>query len=156
MKLPEAVDHLVSKELSVEDATVFKILWRHCHGFTTTQGELLPLEIGIHALAVVEKSSGGRGKTGGLSGYAEKIGKGRPSLTEYVNAAKVYSSKDVTRVTGLLDKHRHLSEISKADDTLWPLLVDQLVSAGWSVKDTQHWVGRVRDNSLLDIISVQI
>lgn len=48
---------------------------------SNAQGELSPLEIGIHALKAVPLSKGGRGQTGGLSEYAEKIGRSSAALT---------------------------------------------------------------------------
>jgi hypothetical protein len=41
---------------------------------SNAQGELDPLEIGIHAFEAVPISKGGKGKKGGVSEYAEKIG----------------------------------------------------------------------------------
>jgi hypothetical protein len=57
------------------------------------QGELSPLEIGLHALEVVGKGKRGRGnKGGGLKEYAAQIGKLQPYLTQLVQAAEVAKS----------------------------------------------------------------
>ena len=55
---------------------------------SNAQGELTPLEIGIHALEAVEKGKGGRGISGELSAYSERIGKPRPNVVVYRNAAE--------------------------------------------------------------------
>lgn len=70
------------------------------------QGELSPLEIGIHALNYVGKATGGRGKTGGLSEYARAVGKWKRTISEYLSAAKVAKNCSVDR-TLLLDKSQH-------------------------------------------------
>jgi ParB/RepB/Spo0J family partition protein len=55
---------------------------------SNTQGELTPLEIGLHALECVEKGKHG----GGLTEYAKAIGKSNASITQSRNAAEVYKS----------------------------------------------------------------
>ena len=58
----------------------------------------------------VAKGKGGRGKKGGLSKYAERLGHKHPNIVTYRNAAtvaeKVY---DNIQVSSLLDKAAHLS-----------------------------------------------
>ena len=54
------------------------------------QGELLPIEIGKHALEVAGKAQGKKGQ--GLAAYAVSVGRKETSLREYVNAAKVFMS----------------------------------------------------------------
>ena len=66
---------------------------------SNNQGELSPLEIGIHALKAVPKAEGGRGKKGGLSAYAEKVGKSQDAISMYRRAAEVASNlRDISEV----------------------------------------------------------
>ena len=110
---------------------------------SNTQGELTPLEIGIHALERVEKAQGKRG--GGLEEYAKAIGKSRTMLSHFRAAAEVYTQLRVTlhEVGMLMDKPNHLYEIHAAPPETWPLLAEAMLSADWSVKDTHHYVEQV-------------
>lgn len=94
------------------------------------QGELLALEIGIHALEMVGKAQGKIGE--GLKNYSDEIGKSAASLTEWVNAAKVYNSL-ISTCEQVQDKPRHLYEISKAPQHTWQILTDFLIKCDWSV-----------------------
>jgi len=80
------------------------------------QGEFSPLEIGIHAIGIVEKGYGGAGQTGEntITAYAEKIGRKQQYVSELLFAAEVY--KSVPLETHSLscefqDKAKHLSHI---------------------------------------------
>lgn len=89
---------------------------------SNAQGELSPLEIGIHALKAVPLGKGGRGQTGGLSEYAEKIGRGNDTVRQWRLAADVFAeTSDICREYS--DKPRHLYEVSKAPRQVWPALV---------------------------------
>lgn len=110
---------------------------------SNAQGELSPLERGIHALGFVERSSGGRGKKGGLSEYARQLAIDDSNLSKLVNAARVYQNSG--NVTEVSDRAFHLSAIHKADCQLWPILVEALIAKGWSVADTENWVGKVAE-----------
>jgi hypothetical protein len=114
------------------------------------QGELLALEIGIHALAMVGKAQGKKTKGDGLAGYAEEIGKSRPLLTQWVDAAKVHQDLDSKMSYYLNEKTSHLYEISKADSCTWQVLADLLIECDWTVKDTQAAVNRIKSIVLLD------
>src|SRR5262249_46083453 len=57
---------------------------------SNNQGELSPLEYGIHALKKVRKADGGRGKKGGLSEYADQVGRKKQSISDYAKAAEVF------------------------------------------------------------------
>lgn len=52
-----------------------------------SQGELAPLEIGLHALKAVPRAQGRKGK--GLSQYAELLGKTQPYVSQLRDAAEV-------------------------------------------------------------------
>ena len=97
------------------------------------QGELLALEIGIHALEMVGKAQGKKTKGDGLAGYASEIGKSSTSLKEWVGGANVYQS--VRRMSDELNtKPSHLYEISKADSQHWQMLVDLLTRLLFELK----------------------
>lgn len=108
-----------------------------------SQGELSPLEIGMHALEAVELGVGGRGKKGGLSWYAESLGKTQGYLSQVKSAAEVI--KPISQLIGLdpstlRDRAQHLAAIHTAPDHLWPALAKHLVKSEWSVADTKHYV----------------
>lgn len=111
---------------------------------SNNQGELAPLEIGLHALDRVGKGTAGRGKKSGLSDYARKLGKSSQYLTQLVAAAEV--AKSVSQLTDLLGKAQHLYAIHAADPSLWPVIVPHMLK-DWTVADTEHWVGKVNEFS---------
>lgn len=82
------------------------------------QGELSPLEVGLHALH------------SGLSlqEYSDRIGmRNKQSVAERVWAAKVMEAcKDI--LTGDFDKWQHLSTIHPAPRWLWRALVAAMVA----------------------------
>jgi ParB/RepB/Spo0J family partition protein len=107
------------------------------------QGELSPLEIGMHALHAVPTAQGSR-SGGGLTEYAERIGRTRPSVSQMRSAAEVYAALRKTSNEVPVDQPNHLYEISKAPHETWPALVKALVDKGWSVKDTAKQVDTVK------------
>jgi len=86
---------------------------------SNSQGELSPLEIGMHALHCVGLSKGGRGKAGGLSGYAARVGKKQQYVSQLVAAARV-AEKATSQLVGLDDKTQHLSAIHALPEACWP------------------------------------
>jgi hypothetical protein len=107
------------------------------------QGELSPLEIGIHALGSVELSEGGAGKKGGLREYARLVGKTDVYIGQLRNAASVYKSANLS--LHFQDKAKHLSEISRADETTWPQLCEALQNGVLTtVDDVGKAVARVK------------
>ena len=112
------------------------------------QGELLALEIGIHALETVNDKAK---KGGGIRAYAEAVGKSETSLKQWIGAADVYSSLCKTFYTNELnEKPSHLYEISKVSSEHWQILTDLLIKCDWSVKDVQAAVMRVKSVVLLE------
>lgn len=113
---------------------------------SNNQGELAPLEIGLHALDRVGKATAGRGKKGGLSEYARKLGKSHQYLSQLVAAAEV--AKSASQVADLLDKAKHLNAIhglaGKPKDgphPHWAEVVEAMLAGGedgkgWSVDKT--------------------
>jgi hypothetical protein len=81
---------------------------------SNAQSELSPLEIGIHALGAVGLGIGGRGQKGGLSEYAEQIGKSKQYVSQVRQAAEVLKAvKPSTQVDGLIDKAKHFADPSR-------------------------------------------
>lgn len=124
------------KELDDDEAFMQLVL-------SNTQGELSPLEIGMHALKAVPLAQGKAG--GGLTAYAERIGVGQSYVSQLRSAAGVlgslhYSSNEVD----LNDKAKHLYEISRADRAIWPLLAEYLIKKSWTVAETKATVDKVR------------
>lgn len=108
------------------------------------QGELKLLEIGMHALKAVPLSEGGRGKKGGLSGYAEEIGFDKSRVSQLRSAARVADTVETSKQYLVTDRPYHLYEISKAPRETWPALVGSLVKRAWTVADTKATVDKVR------------
>ena len=111
---------------------------------SNSQGELSPLEIGMHALHHVGLSEGGRGKKGGLSEYAVAIGRAYSTVAELVSAARVSENSTLERRV-LLDKTKHLASIHSLPQSAWQVAVDTMLSADWSAKDTAAAVARVKE-----------
>jgi ParB/RepB/Spo0J family partition protein len=99
------------------------------------QGELSPLERGLHALAATEKH-------GDIKGYAEATGRPRPSVQAEVQAARVAKSC-TCNFSELLDRTRHLSDIHAAPRHCWPALVKRMVEGRWTVEETKAMVNVV-------------
>jgi len=128
------------KDMTVEEAYMQLVL-------SNAQGELSPLEIGIHVLGAVENAAGGAGKIGGLSEYARLVGKTNQYIGQVKAAAEVFI---VTKNLKLefevfQDKAKHLAAIHKADESLWPMLVECMLASEWSAADATHWTDRVRE-----------
>lgn len=123
--------------LELEDDEAFMALV-----LDNAQGELSPLEVGLHALKAVPKARGKKGA--GLAAYAKRVGRSKDYISKMRMAAEV-ASEVSTQVdkSGLLNYARHLSEIHKADRELWPVLAGALLQRGWTVKDTARHVEKV-------------
>ena len=106
---------------------------------SNAQGELSSLEIGLHVRKIVERSNGGRGKKGGISEYAEKMGATRESYQQYVNAARV-AAKHGTCVPGLIPYTRCLSIIHRAPESDWSDLVGRMLAGHWTTEQTERYV----------------
>jgi DNA modification methylase/ParB-like chromosome segregation protein Spo0J len=113
---------------------------------SNNQGELAALEIGLHALEAVPLEKGVKG--GGLAAYAKRIGKQKQNVSTYRKGAEVYrhvAEACNNDITSCRDKAHHLGCIAdEGRRELWPSLVSALLSSGWSVADTEHWVGKVK------------
>ena len=79
-----------------------------------TQGELSPLEIGMHALKAVSPAERIAGK--GLKEYATRLGVSGAYIGQLRSAAEVMTAAklEFSSQIGLSDKAKHLYEISRA------------------------------------------
>ena len=73
----------------------------------------------MKVLHYVAKATGGRGKKGGLSEYAERVGKSKQTIHECKDAAEV-ATKVSAQADGLLDKAKHLAAIHRLPQDDWP------------------------------------
>lgn len=104
---------------------------------SNNQGELDPLEIGIHAFEAVPVAKGGRGKKGGgVGAYAARVGRAKSTLTELRNAGEVIVNCSVNR-TVYMGKSQHLAAIHKLNRECWQEACEWLAKSTESVKDVQ-------------------
>ncbi|MBB5329992.1 DUF5131 family protein [Tunturiibacter gelidoferens] len=108
---------------------------------SNAQGELSPLERGIHALGATEK---GKHNGRSISAYAEQVGRPEKSVNNEVLAARVASSPLMAKLAELTDKCTHLSTIHAAPETCWPPLVKRMIGESWTVAQTSEAVAAVR------------
>jgi site-specific DNA-methyltransferase (adenine-specific) len=111
---------------------------------SNNQGELSSLEVGIHAFGFVPTEQGKKGK--GVDAYAKKIGKPRQNVSTYRKGAAVFLAVRTSHidVRSCRDKAQHLAAIHDAGESLWPVIVPHILK-GWSVADTEHWVGKASE-----------
>ena len=112
---------------------------------SNAQGELSPLEIGLHARRAVPLEKGGRGKKGGMAEYARRIGKQQGDVSKYRQAAEVFTALQIPidQSIGFLDKAQHLAAIHAAPAGTWPLLAADMLAKSWNVGDTETWTAKV-------------
>lgn len=102
---------------------------------SNAQGELSPLEIGMHALGIEFDKRGNGASGGGLKAYAESVGRDPASITRCRQAAAVVSAINcVIAINKLLDKTAHLSAIHALPESCWKPAVEAMLSKGWSAK----------------------
>lgn len=110
---------------------------------SNAQGELDPLEIGIHAFEAVPLSKGGRGNRGGnQDSYAKLIGKAKSTVSELRSAGEVIVNCSVDR-TVYIGKAQHLAAIHKLPKEVWQVACEWLATSNCSVSDTKVFVDRV-------------
>lgn len=90
---------------------------------SNSQGELSPLEIGMHALNCVDKAQGKRG--GGLTAYASATGKDESYIRQIRKAAEVFVASGVNS-EGLQTKTQHLAAIHSLPRECWPAAVQTM------------------------------
>ena len=90
----------------------------------------------MHALHCVGLSAGGRGQTGGLSAYAERVGKARQLIERYRQAAEVAENMQ-HELQVLSDKTAHLSHVHALPETAWQPMVDWIIDNNATVAQTK-------------------
>jgi len=112
---------------------------------SNNQGELAQLEYGLHAVEIAPKKGGKGNKGSDRIDYAGSIGKSKSYVSQAVGAAKVANAvKEFSPLNTLLNKAQHLYAIHAAVPALWQVIVPHMLK-GWSVADTEHWVGKVAE-----------
>ena len=114
--------------VEMDDAAAYLELVR-----SNAQGELTPLERGMHAL-----------RSGmDVKAYAGSVGRAHSNVVREVYAARVASSvSDIGN--DLSDRTSHLAELHAAPSWLWPALVAELVAKGWTVEQARGKVGALK------------
>lgn len=111
---------------------------------SNNQGELDPLEIGIHAFEAVPEGKRGRGnKGGGLKDYAPLIGKSVGFVTDIRHAGEV--AKKIQMSESFLGKAYHLAAIHKLPNSSWEMACAWLISSSHSVSEVSDLVRRVNE-----------
>lgn len=109
---------------------------------SNSQGELSPLEYGIHALQAVPKGKHGSG----LRAYADRLGKTEQYIGQLRHAAEVLSSaKTKLEFSSLLDKAKHLSAIHKLPESCWQAAVEWLADSDAPVVEVVERVAKAAD-----------
>ena len=128
------IEHVPCWVREMDDATAYMAL-----ATSNSQGELSPLELGMHALHCVGLSEGGRGKKGGLSAYAEKVGKDTKTLRQCRDGAAVAEKVGVDPHL-LQTKTQHLAAIHALPESCWQAAVEIMLDKGWTAKETSEKV----------------
>lgn len=99
------------------------------------QGELSPLEIGMHALHLPDKGKHG----GGFSKYAKNLGIDERAIRRNRDGAQVWEKighmSEIDK-TQLKDKAAHLAAIHKLPEQAWGVAVEAMLKQELSAKDT--------------------
>lgn len=101
------------------------------------QGELNPLEQGMHAEQATDKGKWGKS----VNSYAKAIGRPQGTVKHWVCAARV-AKVSRQRLTLLGDKTQQLEAIHSLPEAIWPDACQSMLKEGWSAKDTAG--GRVK------------
>lgn len=121
---------------------------------SNAQGELSPLEIGLHALSAgVTKSGGGRGKKGGLSEYAVRLGKHKTTIGDWIKAAEVYEGgncRDIPTVYAWTERTFQLAGIHKLPPPCWPSACRWLAANEPAVADVEKRVAEAVEFGALE------
>ncbi len=107
------------------------------------QGELSPLELGLHALAARARK-GARGL--GIAEYARRVGKAQQTISDQAMAAEVWkNTAREHRTSGILSPRNSLpvsmlASIHAAPRCTWSRFVAVAADQGWTVETTQQAV----------------
>ena len=110
---------------------------------SNNQGELSSLEIGFHALHCVGLSLGGRGQKGGISAYAQSLGKAQNTISELVSAAKVAQKVSLKRWL-LVDKTKHLASLHTLPEDCWQHCTGWVLDTDATVAQTKAMVKTIK------------
>lgn len=111
---------------------------------SNNQGELDPLEIGIHAFEAVPNNRGKKG--GGQQQYAKKIGKSAAFVTQCRNAGEVAAAvNELTQVNSFLGKYKHLNEVHKLPAQCWAAACGWVLNSSATSVDVSELASRVCD-----------
>jgi hypothetical protein len=103
---------------------------------SNAQGELSPLERGMHAL----------GSGGDLRSYAKASGREKEERSVYAEAAAARVAQAVAvNCDEFKGRFQHLVEIHSAPRWLWPALASAMLAKPWSVEQTRAQVARLKD-----------
>lgn len=128
----------------MDDETAFYELIRN-----NNQGELSPLEIGLHALEYVEAY-----QEGGIRKYSQGVGLSEARISRYRQAAKVFrkvieieiiENSNVHDAEALLSKAHHLEEIHSAPPACWRVLAKLMLAKGWTIQEARKAVKRANE-----------
>jgi ParB/RepB/Spo0J family partition protein len=111
------------------------------------QGQLAPLEFGMHVLKAVPPAQGVKGQ--GLAAYAALVGKTQQYLTQLRQAAQVLTSTNLTsQLVKLIECAQHLAELHSLDPSHWSVAVHACLSldAAWTLDRTREAVASVKDS----------
>lgn len=118
---------------------------------SNAQGEMDLIEYGLHAC---KKKQRGGGKKGGLTQWADAMGRTQQWASIAAAAGDVIDHLravgSTRRLVDLYGKGNALSEIHRADRSLWPTLAAHLVKHGWTVKETKAAVEKVSEFSVAE------
>jgi SAM-dependent methyltransferase len=107
---------------------------------SNSQGELSPLEIGIHALKAVPKEQGRKG--GGLKVYAKGLGKSERYVGQLWQAAEVLTSTSEVDFRSFLDRTQHLVALHALPRACWQAVCEWLATADDSAADVGKKVAK--------------
>lgn len=119
------LEHVPAWVREMDDETVFMQLV-----LSNAQGELSPLERGMHALAGVR--AGGTQET-----YARTCGVTQQAVSVWVIAAEVAETIQIDLCKQLLKRTTHLAEIHATPPSCWPLLVSRPLEGKWSFEQAK-------------------
>jgi len=108
---------------------------------SNSQGELSPLERGIHF-----------NRAGvGVREYARLTGRSAAGVTYESQAGRVFSQLN-TNAEVLLEKTQHLAAIHALPSECWPAAVQTMLDKGWSAKETGEQVKAASDAGSAKVI----
>ena len=124
--------HIPAWVREMDDETAFMQLV-----LANAQGELSPLERGMHALVAINK-------VGDIKAYSDATGRKRLTVQNEIHAARVARSA-CAHLPELLNCTNQLRDIHGAPESCWPALVARLVEQKWTTVQARAAVRAVND-----------